>query len=124
MKKIFFFIVFVVISITTYADTYKSFRVYGLTDERTWMLIGLDTIDITITDKKITIHTETPQVFYILKTSEIVEKEEGFVVYMKAKSKANENFSIEIDFWPNEDLILYINSLQQENWGVAYVCNI
>lgn len=107
----------------SFADIYQTSRVYGLVNQE-WMLLGADTIDIKITDTKIIINTVDEQIYTILKSSEVSVKEEGFTIYMKVKNQVNKKFIVNIDFIPNEELVLYVYSLENNDWAIAYVCNL
>lgn len=123
MKKFLFIFSFIIMSQISFADIYQTSRVYGLVNQE-WMLLGTDTIDIKITDTQIVINTVDEQVYTILKSSEVSVKEEGFTIYMKVKNQVNKKFIINIDFIPDEELVLYVYSLENNDWAIAYVCNL
>lgn len=123
MKKFLFIFSFIIMSQISFADIYQTSRVYGLVNQE-WMLLSTDTICIKITDTQILINTVDEQIYTIIKSSEISVKEEGFTIYMKVKNQVNKKFIVNIDFIPNEELVLYVYSLENNDWAIAYVCNL
>ncbi len=123
MKKFLLIFSLIIISEISFADTYQTSRIYCLANQE-WMLIGTDTIDIDITSTQIVINTEDVQKYTILKSSEVTVTDEGLTMYMKVQNQRNEKFIASIDFILDEELVLYIYSLTNNDWAIAYVCNI